>query len=269
MQWEMKMIKSVQKFYKKNKRISQIGILALVISGSYVLTYNMPDYFGIEPIYSFFNNVSISYIAALIFFVVQIYIPEEDNKKKSMQILRNQFEGIIEFVDSIILLSEKYFEIGTKGAKILWNDSEKILFVRYSKNEEKGLKLRVFTEKELTEQKTVFGRKLKEIKELSVINYCDYEVLKKLTEIEKNKFFDILNTVVQFADTDLSFDNFIKEKNSMKTLLNEFRMLCDIPKHNLCIEDMNDKEKKMMIQAISDVHDNCVSLENVNKIMNE
>ena len=73
------MIKSVQKFYKKNRKISQIGILALVISGSYVLTYNMPDYFGIEPIYSFLNNVSISYIAALIFFVVQVYIPEEEN----------------------------------------------------------------------------------------------------------------------------------------------------------------------------------------------
>lgn len=265
----MEMIKSVQKFYKKNRKISQIGILALVISGSYVLTYNMPDYFGIEPIYSFLNNVSISYIAALIFFVVQVYIPEEENKKKSMRILSNQFVGLVEFIDSIILLSEKYFEIDIKGAKILWNDSAEILFVKYSSDEEtKGLKLRVFTEKELREQKNVFSRKLKEIKELSVINYCNYEILEKLAEIEKNKFFDILDTVVQFADTDLNFDNFIKEKNSMKILLNEFRILCDIPKYNLSIEDMDDKEKKMMIQAITDVHDNCVSLENINKIMN-
>lgn len=264
------MIKNVIKFYKKNKGISRIGIIALIVSVSYALTYNMPDYLGIEPIYSFFNNVSISYIAALIFFVVQVYIPEEDNKKKSMQILRNQFVELIEFICSVILLSEKYIEIGNKGAKILWNDSSEILFVKYSKNEViKGLKLRVFTKKELKEQGKIFDKKLKEIKGLSVINYCDYGVLEKLTEIEKNKYFENLDTVVQYADTDLSFDNFIKEKNNMKSLVNEFRILCGIPEYKLNIEDMNDKEKEIMIKAIRDVHDNCISLESINKILNE
>jgi len=35
---------------------------------SYTITYNTPDYFGIEGWYSLLNNISISYIAAFIFF---------------------------------------------------------------------------------------------------------------------------------------------------------------------------------------------------------
>ena len=42
-------MKGIIKFYLKNKKISNIGIVALVICISYIITYNMPDYLGIEP----------------------------------------------------------------------------------------------------------------------------------------------------------------------------------------------------------------------------
>ena len=51
------------KFIKRNKIISAFGAIAVLISVSYAITYNMPDYFGIESWYSLFNNISISYIA--------------------------------------------------------------------------------------------------------------------------------------------------------------------------------------------------------------
>ena len=78
-------MKKLIKFYKKNKAISNIGVIALVIALSYAITYNMPDYFGIESYYSLANNICISYIAALIFYVVQVYIPEDRNQKKCIK----------------------------------------------------------------------------------------------------------------------------------------------------------------------------------------
>ena len=50
-----------------------MGLVSILITVSYAITYNMPDYFGIESWYSLFNNISISYIAALIFYVLQVY----------------------------------------------------------------------------------------------------------------------------------------------------------------------------------------------------
>ena len=63
----MKIIKAIKQFYLTNKGISIIGIISVMISMSYVLTYKMPDYFGIEPLYAWLNSIAISYIAAMIF----------------------------------------------------------------------------------------------------------------------------------------------------------------------------------------------------------
>lgn len=91
-----------------------------------MITYNMPDYFGIEPFYSWLNNLAISYIAALIFFIVQVYIPEERNEKKCMEILKNNFADLTRFVDITIWVCEKYITVKEKGAELHWNgDNEK------------------------------------------------------------------------------------------------------------------------------------------------
>jgi hypothetical protein len=90
---------SARRFYNKNKIICRIGFVAGLICVSYILTYRMNDYLGIEPIYSFMNNISISYLAALIFYVVQVYIPDEDNQKKSLEILKPKFIKLVEFIE--------------------------------------------------------------------------------------------------------------------------------------------------------------------------
>lgn len=80
----------IKKFYKSHKFISNIGIVSVLISISYILTYNIPDYFQLEPVYSWINNIAIRYIAALVFFVVQVHIPEENRKKRCMEVLQSQ-----------------------------------------------------------------------------------------------------------------------------------------------------------------------------------
>ena len=66
----------MKRFIKNNILIFWLGVLSAIISISYAITYNMPDYFGIEGWYSLLNNLAIGYLAALIFYIIQVYIPQ-------------------------------------------------------------------------------------------------------------------------------------------------------------------------------------------------
>ena len=68
----------------------------------------MPDYLGIESWYSLLNNISISYIAALIFYVLQVYKPECENSKKAYMTLEPLFLELIQFIEVTIACCRKY-----------------------------------------------------------------------------------------------------------------------------------------------------------------
>ena len=82
----------MNKFVNRNKMICVFFAISSLIVVSYALTYNMPDYFGIEGWYSLLNNISISYIAAFIFYIFQVYKPECDNSRRAKIVLDPLFE---------------------------------------------------------------------------------------------------------------------------------------------------------------------------------
>ena len=92
----------MKKFLKRNFIISIFGFISVLITASYAITYNMPDYFGIESWYSLFNNISISYIAALIFYVLQVYKPECEKSRKAQAALTPLFLDLIQFIEIAI-----------------------------------------------------------------------------------------------------------------------------------------------------------------------
>lgn len=225
-------MKKVIKFYKKNKAISNIGVIALVISLSYAITYNMPDYFGIESYYSLVNNICISYIAALIFFVVQVYIPEDRNQKKCMEILKNKFADITKFDEIAVLLCEKHISMNEKGATINWNgDGEKIYLKVKASDKSNGSELIKYTKNELLNWKNAFNEKLKVINESAVINYCDYEVLEKLSEIEKQDFFTLFSNIIRFSNSDIGIQGAEDSIKRFKEINEELKQMCSISEH--------------------------------------
>lgn len=64
------------KFIKEEKKITALLIVALGVSGIYVFTNRMPELFKYgSEIMLFVFSVSVSVIAAVIFYILQIYIP--------------------------------------------------------------------------------------------------------------------------------------------------------------------------------------------------
>lgn len=222
-------MKRLLKFYKRNKAISNIGIVALAISFSYAILYNVPDYLGIEAYYSLLNNICISYIAALIFFVVQVYIPEERNQKKCIEILKNQFADFTRFNEIAVLFCEKHISINKKGATIHWNgEKEKIYLKLKSSDESKGIVLEKHTKAELLNWGNMFNEKLRKIKDATVIKYCDYEILEKLSELEKANFYMNLAVVIKYADTDIGLQDVNDSIKEFKRMNDELKRMCSI-----------------------------------------
>ena len=199
-------MKEIIIFYKKNKAISNLGIIMLIISFSYAITYNMPDILGIEAYYSLLNNICISYVAALIFYVFQVYIPEKQNNNKFMEIMTNKFFDFIKLNEIILLLCDKHIIINEKGAIISWNgDGEKIYLKVKTSTDPKSSELIYYTKQQLLDMKKEYSRKLNEIKESTLINYCDSEILEKLSEIEKQDFYTTFANIIRFANSDIGF----------------------------------------------------------------
>ena len=227
----MKIIKAIKQFYLTNKGISIIGIISLMISMSYVLTYKMPDYFGIEPLYAWLNNIAISYIAAMIFFVVQVYIPEQKNKKQCMEVLRNNFVDLAKFIDLTILVCQKHIEIKDKGAKLFWNGdgNEEKIYINYSScNDINKFSNKSYTKAEIFGLANQYNKKIEKIKQSSVIKFCDYELLEVLTKLETINFYANIQYIIEYANTEINFQSFKEAIVDLQKLNDKLKNLCRI-----------------------------------------
>lgn len=258
-------MKKIIEFYKRNKAISIIGVVAFGISISYAITYNMPDYFGIEPYYALANNICISYIAALIFFVVQVYIPERMNHRNCMEILKNKFDDLTKFNELVVLLFEKHIKVNERGATINWNgDNEKIYLKAMSSDVLRGPNVSMYTKAELLNLKNTFDSKLNAIKETAVIKYCDYEILDKISQLEKQNFYSSLAYVIKYADTDIGFKSVDDDVKEFKRINEELKELCCILEHYQLIEVT--QEDVWQIDAIyKNIANNSLSIQSINR----
>lgn len=260
------MISGLKLFYIKNRKISNIGFVALAVCISYIVTYNMPDYFGIEPIYSFFNNISISYLAAVIFYVVQVYIPSGENEKKSLEILKPKFQQMIEFVEVTMLVYQKYVEIKDKGVNIHWTDKEKIYFKYHKSETNKNSSIRCYTKQDMIRLQNTLCKYLNDIRESSVFKYCEYNIVQEITEIEENSIFSTYSLMVRLADSELSFSDMESSINKFRTHIDNLKQLVNI---EVCyeLEDIKPEEKVIADITRGNIEENLKSIDALNRKM--
>lgn len=76
-------MKSILKFIKTNKVLTIGVIISLIIFVSYELTMDLPEIipYG-DFIFNLASQLSLAYMGSFIFYIMQVYIPEENNKTK-------------------------------------------------------------------------------------------------------------------------------------------------------------------------------------------
>ncbi|CEO04845.1 Uncharacterised protein [[Clostridium] sordellii] len=90
-------MKAISNFIKSNKILFGGFIIAAFIFISYELTMDWPEKFPhADFIYNLFSQLSLAYMGSLIFYIMQVYIPEERNKKITSAILKRKLDFICE-----------------------------------------------------------------------------------------------------------------------------------------------------------------------------
>lgn len=257
-------MKGIIKFYLKNKKISNIGIVALAICISYIITYNMPDYLGIEPFYSFLNNISISYLAAVIFYVVQVYIPSEEDEKKSLEILKPKFQQLIEFIEITILVYEKFVKIKDKGVNIEWTEKDKIYFRYHKVGTEKSSSPRCYTKQDMLNLQNTLKKHLDDIRESSVFRYCENEVVHEISQLEECGVFNNFVLMVLLADTEISFANMDDCINKMRPHIEYLKKKIGID-GTYELEDIESGDKVIADITRGNIAENLKSVEALNR----
>lgn len=208
----------------------------------------MPDYFGIESWYSLFNNISISYIAALIFYVLQVYKPECDNSKKAKVILEPLFLDLIKFMEVTIACCRKYVSVSDTGHIAInwWDKEQKVLYfvptVEDSKSQETAVRK---SEQDLKRVDEIYKSKIREIKDRIVFRDCDPDILNALSKLEASNFFK--NTVIAALMLDrgfITFSGFLGSVDKFEVLKDEFKKCCSITR-KYGIRDAEDMEKAL------------------------
>lgn len=207
----------------------------------------MPDYLGIENWYSLLNNISISYIAALIFYVLQVYKPECDNSKKAQVILEPLFLDLIKFIEITIACCRKYVFIDENDKiEIKWWDKEqKILYfvpiITGSNDHSNNSAIRKSVA-ELKQIDSIYKSKIREIKERIDFRDCDPDILSVLSKLEATDFFR--NTVIaalMFDRSIVKFSGFQHSVDQFEIIKDEFKKCCGIT-HKYDVRDAEDME---------------------------
>lgn len=205
----------------------------------------MPDYFGIENWYSLFNNISISYIAALIFYVLQVYKPECDNSKRALMILKPLFIDLIKFMEITIACCRKYVSIDEKGKIIIdwWDKEQKVLYFVPIINGSNDHSNKTAIKKSVTELKQIDNIYKSKIKERIDFRDCSPDILNVFSKLEVTDFFR--NTIIatlMFDRSIVAFPGFQNSVEQFEIIKDEFKRYCGIT----CKYDVRDAEEMEM-----------------------
>lgn len=220
------MLKEIKKFYISNKIISNIGICALFIFVSYIITYNMPDIFGIEPLYNGLYNLAIGYIGSMIFYILQVYIPSKRKSDDSLRIISPDIHRLCEEMGFMIEFLRRFASIS--GGKITMNNMNNN-YIFYKVRKTSGQKQHdIQSVMDVADEFESYKDKLESIigsiKSKSVYQNSDEELITLISKLECNQFSSILGYIgkvltlpnTHFGDLERDLNEFENIKDELQ-----------------------------------------------------
>lgn len=87
------MNQNIKKFIKHDKLLCYIALITAGICIIYLISYDSPEWYpGLGKAFDFIYNLCLAYLGSFIFYIVQVYIPNEQKKKK---LLHNIYDYLL------------------------------------------------------------------------------------------------------------------------------------------------------------------------------
>ena len=143
-------------FWKRNKEISIVLLMALIYSIFYMLHHND------ETILSMLYAVALSYIAAFVFYILQVYYPARKRLRTVNQVIKTRVNNIIKKIDE------------------LYNQLFKLYIPNYNEGVEKDANMQHLLKFNFDDRTTIVN--VKRIRNLATIEKNAYKTLRELVQ---------------------------------------------------------------------------------------
>ena len=124
------MVNSIKKFYKSNKMLVWGFMISLVGYISYYITINWHEiipYGGLTC--NLLSQLALAYMGCFIFYIMQVYIPEENKKKKIKESISYGVQGLVKELEELNNLKRN--PIMFSQSRLLKLDNGKITYLNY------------------------------------------------------------------------------------------------------------------------------------------
>ena len=206
----------------------------------------MPDILGIEPIFNTLYNLAMGYVASVIFYILQVYIPDERKSRECLDIIRPDIQKLCDEMAYIIELFNCFTDI--KDDKVFFKEIyNEFCYYKVEKYEDENIqKLNDFKviRNEFKKYSEKQNRIIESIKSKTLYQNCDDKLIGLITALEYNKFPQTLNEVGKLSGIiDIGFLNIEEYLKEFKTLKNEIEKF-NLKKINYKFESMNEAERE-------------------------
>lgn len=131
-----KSIKYLKLFKEQNEKIFYLGVLFFVFSISYIITEMFPNVFvelfvGADKVYNYLYNISLAIVASIIFYFIQSFIKEIEDREKYLEIIKSDIYDILNGCNVLITIfgiatNEDINNIAAMESKFCEVEEEKI-----------------------------------------------------------------------------------------------------------------------------------------------
>lgn len=126
-------MKQIQTFIKRNTWITLFFAVSVVIIVSYILTMDLPELFdGAEEWYNLFFQLSIGYIINFMFYITQVYIPNNKRDKKVKECISLRLSQLVRDMDASLLQLAAVYAKGHSGNEYTKDELDLLLKLRFS-----------------------------------------------------------------------------------------------------------------------------------------
>lgn len=126
-------MRKVSRFIKLNKLIVIFFVASIIIIVSYILTMNLPSLFmGAEQWFNLLFQLSIGYIINFMFYITQVYIPNNNRDLVVHQCISIRLNNIIKNMRSVFSVLEPNYIENHIGDEYTRNELRQFLKLRFS-----------------------------------------------------------------------------------------------------------------------------------------
>lgn len=126
-------MKGIYTFIKKNKWISTLFAISLVIVISYILTLDCPELFdGAGEWFNLAFQFSVGYIINFMFYITQVYIPSSKREATVRECIAKRISNLVQHMDNLLLQLANKYASGHKGNTYTEEDFKEMLHFKFS-----------------------------------------------------------------------------------------------------------------------------------------